>query len=76
MAQQRINEEVSNLCHLDNYVATHSNLASLYKKIWRLQHKGKELMQALPGSRDKKREEPPKELAHSDFLLKEVQDMA
>ena len=65
-----------NLCHLDNYVAAHTNLDSLYKKIWRLQNKGKELMQTLPGSRDKKREEPPKELAHSDFLLKEMTDMA
>jgi len=61
---------------LDNYIGTHSNLDSLYKKIQRLQHRGKDLMQSLAGHRERKREEPKKEVAHSDFLLKEMQDMA
>jgi hypothetical protein len=30
----------------------------------------------MSGTREKKREEPPKEVAHSDFMLKEMQDMA
>lgn len=76
LQQQRITEEVSNLCHLDNCMGSHSNVDSLYKKLYRLQHKGRELMQTFAGSRDKKREEPSKEVAHSDFLLKEMQDMA
>ena len=67
---------MSNLCHLDNYIGNHSNIESLYKKIQRLQCRGKEVIQTLSGSREKKRVEPPKELAHQDFMMKEMQDMA
>jgi len=52
--QQRISEEIGNLCHLDNYIGTHGNLESLYKKLQRLQSRGKEMMQSLSGSREKK----------------------
>lgn len=37
---------------------------------------GKETLRQLPGNRDVRREEPPKEVSHDDFLLREVQDMA
>ena len=33
-------------------------------------------MQSLSGQREKKREEPRKEISHQDFLMKEMQDMA
>lgn len=33
-------------------------------------------MQGLSGQREKKREEPPKEISHQDFMMKEMQDMA
>jgi len=52
------------MCHIDNYLGTHSNLDALYKKIQRLQSRGKELMQTLSGHREKKRDEPPKEVSH------------
>jgi len=61
---------------LDNYVGNHSNIESLYKKIQRLQYRGKEITQSVSGQRERKREEPPKEVAHQDFLMKEMQDMA
>ena len=31
---------------------------------------------SLQGAREKKKPEPPKEIAHQDFMLKEMQDMA
>ena len=67
---------MSNLCHLDNYVGNHSNIESLYKKIQRLQYRGKEITQSVSGQRERKREEPPKEVSHQDFVMKEMQDMA
>lgn len=33
-------------------------------------------MQGLSGQREKKRDEPPKEISHQDFMMKEMQDMA
>jgi len=33
-------------------------------------------MQSLSGTREKKQSEPPVEVAHSDFVLKEMEDMA
>jgi polysaccharide deacetylase 2 family uncharacterized protein YibQ len=45
----RIHEEVSHLCHLDNYIGSHANIESLYKKIQRLQRAGKETILSLPG---------------------------
>jgi hypothetical protein len=65
-----------NLCHLDSYIGKFSNIDALYKKTYRLHQRGKESLMGLQGTREKKRPEPPKEIAHQDFMLKEMQDMA
>lgn len=33
-------------------------------------------MKSMPGNREIRKEEPPAEMAHQDFLIKEMQDMA
>ena len=67
---------MSNLCHLDNLLGSHSNFQSLYKKLQRAQCRGKDVLRGMPGNREVRRPEPAKEVAHQDFLLKEMQDMA
>ena len=72
----RIQEELSSLCHLDNLVGNHSNLLSLYKKIQRVQARSKDHLKNMPGNREVRKPEPQVEMAHQDFMIKEMQDMA
>jgi len=72
----RIQDDMNSLCHMDRMMGGHSNYNSLYKKIMRTQARTKEALRTMPGSRDLRKEEPPKQIAHRDFLLREIQDMA
>jgi len=64
------------MCHQDRFIGNHSNFMSLYKKISRCHSKTKETLKHMPGCREIKKEEPKRQIAHYDFLMLEMQDMA
>ena len=60
------------MCHTDDYVGKHFNIGYLNKKLLKTYMKGREVMTNNTGQRIKKNDEPMKEMAHQDFLLKEM----
>lgn len=68
--------DFANQLHVNQMLGTHSNFSQLHKDLKRSYQFLKDTSRRLPGSRELRRDEPPKEVAHQDFLLMEMQDLA